>query len=148
MNSSLDPVRKRFVRLHLMLGFSALTLFIILGVVLESLHALKAPLYLDAENETRRLMWRLAHAHGTLIALLQLGVSWLFAQLGESSFEKAAPLISRCFNASLLLLPTGFFLGGATAVDGDPGLGILLVPMGAVFLFAGALLSVLEIRKL
>ena len=33
-----------------------------------------------------------------------------------------------------LLLPGGFFLGGVTFYRGDPGIGIVLVPIGAAFL--------------
>ena len=35
-----------------------------LGLVLETLHGFKIGAYLDVSNETRRLMWRLAHVHG------------------------------------------------------------------------------------
>ena len=36
-----------------------------------------------------------------------------------------------------LLLPAGFFLGGVVIHDGDSGLGILLVPVGALLLLYG-----------
>ena len=53
---------------HLSFGWWALFVFLMLGLVLEALHAFKFGYYLDSSNETRRLVWRLAHAHGTLIA--------------------------------------------------------------------------------
>ena len=43
---------------------------------------------------------------------------------------------SRCLVAASILLPAGFFLGGFGIHGGDPGLGVLLVPVGAVLLFA------------
>ena len=50
---------------HLRIGYWALALFVTMGLLLETLHAFKVGAYLDVQNETRRLMWRLAHAHGT-----------------------------------------------------------------------------------
>jgi hypothetical protein len=34
-----------------------------------------------------------------------------------------------------LLIPAGFFLGGVSPSEGDPGMGILFVPFGAALLF-------------
>jgi hypothetical protein len=44
-------------------------------------------------------------------------------------------------------LPGGFFLGGVTAVDGDPGVGIVLVPVGAILLVTGVTLLLVLSRK-
>ena len=49
-------------------------------------------------------------------------------------------VISTLLIAASLLLPGGFFLGGVTYYEGDPGLGILLVPPGAVLLIAALFL--------
>jgi hypothetical protein len=38
-------------------------------------------------------------------------------------------------------LPGGFFLGGVSFYSGDPGLGVLLVPVGAVLLLAGVFMT-------
>jgi hypothetical protein len=38
--------------------------------------------------------------------------------------------------AATLLIPAGFFLGGVFVHGGDPGVGVLLVPVGAALLFA------------
>ena len=43
-----------------------------------------------------------------------------------------------------LLLPGGFFLGGVVIYAGDPGLGILLVPVGALLLLTAVLLTALD----
>ena len=40
---------------HLRIGWWTVLVFLTLGALLEAFHALKAPLYVDAENETRRL---------------------------------------------------------------------------------------------
>lgn len=140
--------RKRLIRRHLVCGWAGLLVFIVLGVMLESFHAFKAPLFVDVDNETRRLMWRLAHAHGALLSILQLGLSWTFSMMRDQAFESRASLISRCQIAALILLPAGFLLGGSGAVDGDPGMLIALVPAGAVFLIVGVILSLIEALKL
>jgi hypothetical protein len=140
--------RHRLIRRHLVCGWAGLLVFILMGVVLESLHAFKTPLFLDADNETRRLMWRLAHAHGALLSILQLALSWALSKMGDQAFSTRGSLISRCQIAALVLLPSGFLLGGWGAIDGDPGLGIALVPVGAVFLIVGVILSLIEALKL
>jgi hypothetical protein len=40
-----------------------------------------------------------------------------------------------------LLLPGGFLLGGVVIYDGDPGVGIFLLPVGALLLFVAVLLT-------
>ena len=102
------------------------------GLVLESLHGFKVRAYLDTSNETRRLMWTLAHAHGTLLALVNVaaGLTWRAAP----SMPANARLISTSLIAASVLLPGGFFLCGVAFYGGDPGVGTLLVPIGAVLL--------------
>ena len=50
-------------------------------------------------------------------------------------------MASRALVAAGVLLPLGFFLGGLVYYGGDPGLGIVLVPIGAILLIA-ALISI------
>ena len=40
-----------------------------------------------------------------------------------------------------VLMPVGFFLGGVWIYGGDPGLGVLLVPIGAAALFVAVALT-------
>src|SRR5882672_2928007 len=61
------------VRRHLKVGWWALLVFLTAGLVLEALHGFKIGAYLNVSNETRRLMWTLAHAHGALLGLVNLG---------------------------------------------------------------------------
>ena len=72
MSSEATTNAAALARRHLQIGWWALLVFLSVGLVLEALHGLKVGLYLDVSNETRRLMWRLAHAHGTLLALVNL----------------------------------------------------------------------------
>ena len=126
-------------RLHLQFGWWSLLAFLSLGVVLETLHAFKIAWYLDVANKTRRLMWTLAHAHGSLLGLVNVAFG-LTAQLQPRS-AKQYYWASRCLLAASLMLPMGFFLGGIFIYGGDPGLGALLVPIGAVPLFVAVYLT-------
>lgn len=122
-------------RRHLRWGWWSLLAFLTLGFTLEMLHGFKVGLYLDAANETRRLMWRLAHAHGALLAVIHILFGLYLRAAPEAAPRRlAAASLSLC--AAGVLLPGGFFLGGVTVYAGDPGLGILAVPAG------GALLAV------
>jgi hypothetical protein len=117
---------------HLRVGWRALLVFAALGLILESLQGFKVAAYLDVSNDTRRTLWRLAHAHGTLLAAINI----LFALTLKSSAATApeTPRISAALIAATLLLPLGFFLGGAWFYAGDPGVGVVLVPIGGVLL--------------
>jgi hypothetical protein len=122
-----------YARQHLRFGWWSLAIFATLGLVLESFHGFKVRAYLDVPNETRRLMWTLAHAHGTLLSLVHV-VFGLSVRVAPEISTSARPLISRCLIGASMLLPGGFFLGGVTFYGGDPGVGVLLVPVGAVSL--------------
>src|ERR1700733_7515641 len=126
-----------YPRRHLRFGWWSLLIFATLGLVLESLHAFKAPGYLDVSNETRRLMWTLAHAHGTLLGVVHVifGLT-LKATAAPARNPRTASL---CLMASSFMLPGGFFLGGVAFYSGDPGLGVLLVPAGGVLLLVAIL---------
>jgi hypothetical protein len=124
-----------YSRRHLRFGWWSLLVFASVGLVLESLHGFKVRAYLDSSNETRRLMWTLAHAHGTLLALVNIvaGLMWR----STPAMAPNAKLVSSSLVAAGVLLPGGFFLGGIAFYGGDPGIGTVLVPIGAVlFLFA------------
>jgi hypothetical protein len=118
---------------HLRFGWWSLLLFATFGLVLETLHGFKIDAYLNVTNDTRRLLWTLAHAHGTALALINI-VFGLAVDREERLRLSNVRLVSSALVGATLLLPAGFFLGGLTYYEGDPGLGILLVPPGAVLL--------------
>ena len=121
---------------HLRMGWCLLSVFLVLGMTLEALHAFKLGWYLDLANETRRLLLRLAHAHGVLLGLLNVAFALSLphrAPLGE----RAELWISRCVLLGSALLPAGFLLGGIVVRGGDPNPAVLLSPLGAALLFAG-----------
>lgn len=117
-------------------GWWSLAIFLVGGVVLEALHGLKLPIYLDVRNSTRRLLWTMAHAHGTLFALVAV-----VAGGRMRSVVLPGALGPRWIAVGLLggmfLVPLGFFLGGLQLIGGDPGPGILLVVPGAALMLLG-----------
>ena len=121
------------VRAHLRFGWWSLLVFLSLGALLEALHGFKIQLYLSVANETRRLLWTLAHAHGTLLSVIHI-IFALTLPVVPGLSGRSRQLASRCLFGATVLLPGGFFLGGAFIHDGDPGLGILLVPPAVLLL--------------
>lgn len=124
-----------YTRRHLRFGWWSLFVFAGLGLLLETFHGFKLRAFLDVSNETRRLMWRLAHAHGTLLGVAHILFGLTIANLGESALRNVR-MISWLLVGASVLLPVGFFVGGIGIFGGDPGLGVLLVPAGAVLLLA------------
>src|SRR5438445_1094184 len=108
--TDLDPI----VRRHLRAGFAGLFVFVVLGAVLETLHATKSPFFVDAGQETTRLLLRLAHAHGTLVSLINV----VFALVVRARPNAATPAASASLLAALVLLPLGFLAGALFAHGG------------------------------
>jgi len=130
---------------NLRFGWWSLLIFLSLGGALETLHGFKIGWYVDAGNDMRRLMFTLAHAHGTALALVNI-VAGLTTRNVER-FE-LRPSVSFCLIWAGLLFPVGFFLGGIVTYGGDPGLGIWLVPIGALLLFYSIARIALDLSKL
>jgi hypothetical protein len=135
-----DDATRQLVARHLRIGWWSLLAYLSLGIVLEALHGLKVGWYLDVSNETRRLMFTLGHAHGTLLALVHVGFAASLPLLPAFATRRRA-LASTGLTAAGLLLPMGFLLGGLYTHAGDPGLGVLLVPPGAVLLLLAVWLT-------
>jgi hypothetical protein len=133
-------------RLHLQVGWWSLLLFLTLGLILETLHGFKVSFYLDVSNSTRRLMWTLAHAHGTLISILNLVLA-MSIHLTPDWKASSRTLASRCLLGALVLIPLGFFLGGVFIHGGDPGIGVILLPPGGLLLFLSVLLTARASRE-
>ena len=164
---------RTYVRRHLRFGWWSLLVFLTLGIVLEAMHGFKVAWYINVGMETRRLMWRLAHAHGAFLGLVHVALAMSIhltcvvsptpptteahpsqasrqarrrnkADRGQS---KPGPKritswhhwASRSLMGASVALPGGFFLGGLVVRGGDPGLGILVLPVGALLLFLAVL---------
>jgi hypothetical protein len=120
-----DPALTKTLRT----GWLLLAVSLPFGVTLEGLHGFKVQAYLA--SDMRREMWRLAHAHGTLLGILCL----VFTALAERHVaERIRGSVARQLRWGAVLMPLGFFLGGVLNSEGDPSLGILLVPLGALLL--------------
>ena len=78
-------------------------------------------------------MWTLAHAHGALLGLIHVLYALCLRVVPGLAAGFQGPVSVSLIGASLLL-PGGFFLGGVDFYGGDPGLGILAVPVGAALL--------------
>lgn len=132
-----DPTKPEtnLVHRHLRFGWIWILVFLSLGILLEVFHGFKVGWYLDVSNDTRRLMWRLAHAHGTFLGLVHIAFALTAAQFPNwrpKSHRTAGALLT----SASVLIPGGFFLGGIWIYGGDPGIGIVLLPVGAILLFA------------
>lgn len=141
-DSHSDPL---LIARHLRFGWWSLALFATLGFVLELLHGFKIGFYLEVANETRRLMWTLAHAHGTLLSVIHL----IFALTVRTADLPRARVgqTSTALMAASVLLPGGFFLGGVQFYAGDPGIGVALVPVGAVLAIYAAVATARSIGR-
>ena len=128
-----------YARRHQRFGWWSLLVFATLGFVLEMLHGFKVRAYLDVSNDTRRLMWTLAHAHGTLLAVVHV-IFGLSLKSGLDLSPSNQRLVSNALVGASVLLPGGFFLGGIVIYGGDPGLAVLLVPIGAMLLLIAVFL--------
>lgn len=129
---------------NLRFGWWSLLVFLSLGAVLETLHGFKIGWYVDVGNEARRLMFTLAHAHGTLLALVNIAAG-LTARIVDRFALR--PSVSFSLIWAAILLPAGFFLGGIVIYDGDPGLGVWLVPIGAALMFYSIARIALDLSK-
>jgi hypothetical protein len=132
-----DPAIRKTVRA----GWLLLAISLPFGVTLEGLHGFKVQAYLA--SDMRREMWRLAHAHGTLLGILCL----VSAALAEAHIAEAIrPRVLTMIRWGAVLMPLGFFLGGVLNSEGDPSLGILLVPVGALLLIVALVRVALAAR--
>ncbi len=141
--SSMEEIARRQARF----GWHALLAFLSLGLLLEALHGFKVAFYVDAMNETRRFLWTLAHAHGTLLALVNIAFGLSLRAFGaREGNESQLLLASRCLMGATVLMPAGFFLGGALPYGGDPGVGTILVPIGGFLLLGGVFFAARSLR--
>lgn len=116
--------------LHKKFGWTFLAVSLLFGTTLEALLAFKsAPYLLDP---IRRELWSLAHFHGATLSLANL-VYIRFASEPRMS-ENLRRSASNALVIGSLCMPAGFFLGGLSHPEGDPGFGILLSPFGAMLI--------------
>ncbi|MCH2125805.1 MAG: hypothetical protein MK165_13490 [Pirellulaceae bacterium] len=143
-NTLNEPLRKEeghldWAHRHLRIGWWSLLVFLTLGIGLEAMHAFKVQWYLRVgDEETRRLMFTLAHAHGVLIGLVHLAFAASVYMLPDWK-STTRSFASSCLTSAGIFLPLGFLLGGIWVYGGDPGVGVWLAPVGALLLFVAVL---------
>ncbi len=140
--ADVQQVSAHLRRRHLSIGWWSLFVFALLGVALEAMHAFKIDAYLHAANETRRMLLRLAHAHGLGLAALHLAFAFT-----ASSLRVAPKFAGPCLTGALIAMPAGFLLGGLGHRGGDPGAGIALVPLGALLLLVAIASTAIAVRR-
>src|ERR1044071_9878587 len=114
-------------------GWIFLAAWIVFGLLIEGLIGFRSPALLD--DAVRQDMFRLAHAHGTLLNLVLIAAA-ICARL---ELVRIGPGASLGLRSSVILLPAGFLIGGLWHFKDEPGLALLLVPIGAVLLLASAI---------
>jgi hypothetical protein len=130
----------RWCRQALVQGWISIAVWMTFGLLLEGLVGYKTPAYLL--DDTRRELFRLAHAHGTLLGLILLAAA-LSGQLFKLAPPRAAWISLRL---GAVLMPIGFLLAGVWHYESDPGLGIWLVPPSALLLIFGVIAFALAAR--
>ena len=135
-NSDLHP----WIRPALLQGFLSIAFWMSVGLLLEGLLGYKTPGYL--QDPVRRELFRLAHAHGTLLGLLVV-----VAGLVTQSLQMSAPRYSRlALQIGAAVMPFGFLISGIWHYESDPGLGIWLVPPAALLVIFGIISMALSSR--
>lgn len=130
MSRKQDSQTATLIHHHRIFGWTSLFIWLIFGTTLEMLHGFKVGGYLL--DEIRREFWTLAHFHGVAFGIISLiYVRWAEA---DELTETQRKLASRLLIAGSILMPFGFFLGGLVHYEGDPGIGVFLAPIGALFI--------------
>ncbi|MEM9458526.1 MAG: hypothetical protein AAGF11_30390 [Myxococcota bacterium] len=120
---------------HLRLSLALVAAFLGIGLLLEALLGLRISGWTD--DALRREMLRLGHAHGGLLGLLNLGLSWAMERL-----QTPAVWAGRIRGAALVgaaAVGLGFIGGGLWHGPTDPGPVVLIVPAGALLLLSSVL---------
>ena len=137
--TAMEPAA-RWCREALVQGWISVAAWMTFGLLLEGLLGYKTPSYLL--DDTRRELFRLAHAHGTLLGLILLAAAFS-RQLFKLAPPRAAWISLRTGAA---VMPIGFLLAGIWHYESDPGLGIWLVPPAALLVIFGAVAFALAAR--
>jgi hypothetical protein len=127
-----------YIRRHLRFGWWSLLVFATLGFLLEALHGFKVRGYVGAASETRRLMWTLAHAHGTLLSVLHIVFALTLRGIPNSgpNGRRSRPVC--CALPAPCCRPASF--SAACSLCRRPRPRVLLVPVGAALLLTAVFL--------
>lgn len=118
-------------RLLRRVGWTSLVAWACVGLALEGAHGLKLSSYLD--DALTRELCTLGHAHGVGLALVTI----LVAEHGLARVTSARP-VALATSFAAIVVPLAFALSAIGHPEGDPGVVVWLVPIGALALL-GAL---------
>ncbi|MFO0635113.1 MAG: hypothetical protein U0168_19890 [Nannocystaceae bacterium] len=118
---------------HVRASLALLALFLASGLWLEAMIGLRAGGWVD--DPLRREFLRLGHAHGALLALVNLALAWAMTKLQTP--ERWARRVRAAAWVGALAVGVGFFGGGLWHGAADPGPLVLIVPAGAMMLLGG-----------
>ena len=93
-------------------GWLSLAAWIVFGILIEGLSGFRSPALLD--DSIRRDMFRLAHAHGTLLNLVLIAAA-ICARL---DLIRLGAIASLALRSAVVLLPGRFFVGRNMAFQG------------------------------
>lgn len=124
---------------HLRWSLALLALFLASGLWLEAMIGLRMTGWADVP--LRREFLRLGHAHGGLLALINVALAWALARLETP--EAWATRIRLAAWLGAVLVGVGFIAGGLLHGPTDPGPPILVVPAGALMLLAALVATAL-----
>ena len=126
---------------HLRASLLLIAVFLSVGMILEAMHGVRSAGIMT--DPIAREFLRLGHAHGGLLALLNLGIAWAMGRLQTPDRWAAKVRLASLLGA--LVVGMGFIGGGLWHGPTDPGPLVLAVPAGALMLLA-SLLAVVLVR--
>jgi hypothetical protein len=115
---------------HIRLSLAGAAAFLAMGLWLEAMYGLRERGWMD--DGLRRELLRLGHAHGGILCLLNLGLSWALGRL--STPESWASRIRAAALVGAWTVGLGFVGAGLWHGPTDPGPLVLVVPAGALLL--------------
>jgi peptidoglycan/LPS O-acetylase OafA/YrhL len=124
---------------HLRASLWCVAAFLAMGMWLEAMFGLRVEGVMN--DPIRREFLRLGHAHGGLLALLNVALAWALLRLGTP--EAWASRIRVAAWLGSLLVGVGFVGGGLVHGPTDPGPAVLLVPAGALMVVASLVATAL-----
>ena len=123
-------------------GWFSLAVFMAFGLLFEGLIGYRSPAYLN--DPMRRELFRLAHAHGTILSLVLL----IVAEYLNSRDIEIPRIAMLSLRVGAVIMPLGFLLGGIWHTETDPHFLVILSPIGGVMLIFGIIaIALASLRK-
>ena len=130
-------------RIHARFGWTLLFVSLAFGSVLETMEGFRWVSLVS--DPWKQRLWSLGHFHGAALGLLNLVyVQWADTQALGVGRRKLA---SRMLILGSVAMPLGFLLGGIAHPEGDPSIGIILAPVGALFVLVTAAVQTLGVWR-